>query len=270
MEALLYVLKKLASRLLFPVGLVLGLGALGAGLWLARPRRRIGPALVITAGLFLFALSSPWLSGALLTSLERLAGPYAQPAELQRLGVRQIVVLSGSQRAAGLTPADRCGDSTTLRLLEGIRLWKGLPGATLVLSGGSFHQEEPAARAMAELALQMGVPARSIRQETASWDTQAQARNLADKLGQAPFALVTSASHMFRARRIFQSQGLRPVAAPADFHHSSREQVDFMMYLPQAAGLALAERAIYEYLGIAYFEIGSLLGWAVPAGRENQ
>ncbi len=262
MDTLVFVLKKLVSRLLFPVGLVLVLGLAGVVLWLRKPRRRLGPALVIAAGLILWALATPLVAGCLLAPLERMAGPYAQPQELARLGVRQVVVLAGSQRGAGLSPADRCGDSTTLRVLEGVRLWKGIKGARLVLSGGSFAQGPSAAQAMAALAVQVGVPPGAIRQETTSWDTDDQARILADKLGREPFALVTSASHLPRALRIFRAYGLNPYPAPADFQGAGSGQGSFLALLPQAQGLAVSQRALYEYLGLILWELKSLAGLA--------
>jgi uncharacterized SAM-binding protein YcdF (DUF218 family) len=262
LESLLFVLKKLLSRLLFPLGLVLSLGAAGMLVWLINPRRRLGPALVISAGLLLWAFSAPWVAGGLLAPLERMAGPYAQPQELEKLGVSQIVVLSGSQRSPSLTPADRCGNSTALRVLEGVRLWKQMPGATLVLAGGSFFEREPAAKAMSALAAELGVSQTAMRLETGSWDTGDQAQVLAAKLGKAPFALVTSASHMPRAILIFRAQGLHPLPAPCDFHTAGKPPFSLMDLLPQAHGLALSERAAYEYLGMLFYEIRSLLGLA--------
>lgn len=270
MESFLFVIKKLVSRLLFPVGLVLSMGALGVLLWLTKPKSRLGPGLVITAGLLLWALSTPWLAGSLLSPLERMVGAYAQPQEIKRTGAAFIVVLAGSQRNAGFTPADRCGNSTTLRVLEGVRLWKQMPGSVLLLTGGTFFKETPAAQAMAALAAQLGVPRQAMRLETSSWDTSDQARILAASLGSAPFVLVTSASHMPRALLIFRDQGLRPLPAPCDFHTSANARTNLLDFLPQAGGLALSERAVYEYLGLLYFEAKSLLSQLMGTREDTK
>jgi uncharacterized SAM-binding protein YcdF (DUF218 family) len=259
MESFFFVLKKLASRALFPVGLVLSLGGLGVLVWLAKPKSRLGPGLVIMAGLLLWGLSTPWLAGGLLSPLERMAGVYTQQSAISYADAEIIVVLAGSQRDAGFTPADRCGSSTTLRVLEGVRLWKQMPGSVLLLTGGTFFQQAPAAQAMADLAAQLGVPRQAIRLETTSWDTSDQARILAPALAGAPFVLVTSASHMPRALLIFRAQGLSPLPAPCDFHTATNARTNLLDFLPQAGGLALSERAIYEYLGLLYFEAKSLL-----------
>jgi uncharacterized SAM-binding protein YcdF (DUF218 family) len=260
MDSILFILKKLISRILFPVGLTLSLGIVGVIYWLARPDRRIGPALVIIAGVSLWAFSTPWLASSLITPLEKIAGPYAQPQELALKGIKHIVVLGGSQRNSKLTPADQCGGDTALRVLEGVRLWKGLPGSRLIFAGGSFSSRIPAAEAMAALAEQLGVPRQAMVLETASWDTSDQARILSAKLGQTPFALVTSASHMPRSLLLFKAHGSNPISAPCDFTKFAGTGKGFTLFVPQAWGLSLSERAVYEYLGMLYFELRSVLG----------
>lgn len=260
MESILFILKKLVSRLLFPVGLTLSLGIAGVILWLARPQRRIGPTLVIAAGILFWALSTPWLASSLISPLERMAGPYAQPQELARKGVTHIVVLGGNQRNSKLTPADQCGGDTTLRVLEGVRLWKALPNARLILAGGSFVDEKPAAKAMAALAGQLGVPCQAMQLEAASWDTSDQARLISADLGNAPFALVTSACHLPRSMLLFQAYGSKPIPAPCDFSTFGGTGDELFNFVPQAKGLAISERAVYEYLGLIYFKLRSLLG----------
>jgi uncharacterized SAM-binding protein YcdF (DUF218 family) len=264
MESIFFVLKKILSRMLFPVGLVITLGGLGALLWLAKPKSRLGPCLVIVAGLLLWALSTPWLATSLLSPLERMVGDYAQPGQIKQSGARFIVVLSGGQRSPEFTPADRCGASTTLRVLEGVRLWKQTPQSILLLTGGTFFEEEPTAQAMAALAAQLGVPRDAMRLETGSRDTGDQARVLAPILGKTPFVLVTSASHMPRALLIFHAWGLDPLPAPCDFLTSKNSQTNLLDLLPQAGGLALSERAIYEYLGLLYFQAKALISPIAP------
>jgi uncharacterized SAM-binding protein YcdF (DUF218 family) len=260
MDMFLFILKKVVARILFPIGLCLSLGILGVILWLARPRRRMGPALVVIAGLLLYAFSIPFVAVSLITPLEKIAGAYAQPSELERREIKWIVVLGGGQRNSILTPADQCDGDTTLRVLEGVRLWKGLPGARLVFSGGTLGDEIPTAQAMAALASQLGVPRGSMELEAASWDTSDQARILSAKFGRAPFALVTSASHMFRSLLLFQAHGSRPTPAPCDFSALPGKGIGWFYFIPQAKMLSISERAIYEYIGLLYFKFRSILG----------
>ena len=258
MTAFGFALKKLVGLSLLPVGLVLWLGVIGLILWLARPRRKLGPGLVALALAFLLALSLPVTGWLLLRPLEMAAGAYASPQELEALGVRDIVVLSGGGRQGNLQPGDSLGPETMRRTLEGIRLWRETPGAKLILSGGSYQSvaDEPG-ELMASFAKLLGIPADAITVEGKSWDTGDQARILAPHLKGKPFALVTSASHMPRALFLFRRQGLSPIAAPADFRTPGFEP-GFMDYLPQASGLWGSQTALYEYMGNLWAWLGSL------------
>ncbi|MFZ5586881.1 MAG: YdcF family protein [Thermodesulfobacteriota bacterium] len=266
MEALGFLLKKIISRLFFPVGLVLGLGLAGGLLVWLHPRRRLGPALLLAAWLLLWLLSWPPVSFCLLAGLEDHAGPYADPARLAALGVRQVVVLGGGLGQGELTSADRLNDASLKRLMEGIRLWRELPQASLVLSGGDFSHAIGIGRAMHALALEMGVPAEAICLETESWDTEDEARVLAPRLGREPFALVTSAFHMRRSLTFFRAYGLRPIPAPADFRARSLPR-DHQAWLPNAGALWGSETACYEYLGWWWLNLKALFGRGpAPAG----
>lgn len=266
MAAFWFVFKKILSRLLFPVGQVLLLWLLGAVLWLRRPRSPLGPALLLAAGLLLLFYAMPVTGGFLLHRLEMRNWRYAQPAKLQGQGVRYLVVLSGGQRGGELSKADRLGDTSLLRLLEGVRLWRSLPGSKLVLSGGSFYLQVATGPAMAALARELGVPAADLLVEPASWDTDDQARRLAALLGDRPFVLVTSASHMPRALAIFRSYSLKPLPAPADFRTKGRK-ITVFSFLPQVGGLKASEDALYEYLGLAWLWLKGLVGGPAKGGR---
>lgn len=271
MGALGFILKKIVSRMFFPVGLVLWLGLLGGLLAWRWPRRRLGPGLLLAAWLLLFLLAWPPVSYLLMSALEDQAGPYADPDRLAALGVRQVVVLGGGVGLGDLTAADRLGDASLKRLLEGVRLWRGLSEARLVVSGGAYNDEPGVGRAMGALAQSLGVPAEAIALEEESWDTEDEAQVLAPRLGREPFALVTSAFHMRRSMAIFRAYGTRPVAAPADFRARTAPS-GYQAWLPNAGALWGAEMAIYEHLGWNWLRIKQALGLgpaALPAGSSG-
>lgn len=258
MDGIWFVAKKLISRLVFPVGLVLALGLAGGILRGLRPRSHSGNWLLALAGLLLLLLASPLVSHWLMASLEAQAGDYADPARLAALGVRQVVVLGGGINPGDLTPGDRLGRHSLKRLLEGLRLWRALPGSRLILSGGSY-QGRPEAEALAEVARELGAPEEALVLETASWDSEDQARLLTARLGGEPFALVTSASHLPRCLRLFRAYGGHPQPAPADFQ--ARELVwNYELVMPTAAALAGSEAAFYEYVGLTWLRLRGALG----------
>jgi uncharacterized SAM-binding protein YcdF (DUF218 family) len=183
----------------------------------------------------------------LVRPIENAAGPYADPAALARAGVKYVVVLSGEFREGELTAADRLGCSI-LRLVEGIRLWRGIPGAKLVVTGGlipGLSEDMTIAEALAKAAEDLGVPTDAIELERDSWSTEDQAHAIAQIVGTRPFALVTSAYHLPRAKMLCEFEGLQPISAPADFL-ATRINLGYGAWIPQAAGLGFTEIAVKE------------------------
>jgi uncharacterized SAM-binding protein YcdF (DUF218 family) len=210
-----------------------------------------------------------WL---LLTPIERQAGDYADPAALAAQGVETIVVLGGGVHQGERTAYDRLKSGTTQRVFEAVRLWRQMPGARILLSGGSYEPGLAEAEVMAVLARDLGVPESALELETESWDTGEQAAMLAGRLGQEPFALVTSAFHMRRALALFKAQGLRPCPAPTDFG-TKGSTFSYNTLLPQAGGLSASEAAIYEHMGWTWYRLKAWLGLGsgrdLPRGRPE-
>jgi len=255
-EELLFVSKKILARLFFPVSVALLLGVAGI---ILRCRRGIALFLLSVAILWLLIFSFPITGLMLIRSLESRAGNYADPKALSALGVRHIVVLSSGFREGNLSHADRLG-SSVLRLLEGVRLWKAMPRSKLVLTGGiipGLNTEVSIARAMADLALGLGVPKEAMILESESWTTEDQARLVAPIVGKNSFALVTSGYHMPRSVLIFQREKLCPVKAPCDFF-ARKILVHYDTLIPNADGLRLSQIATQEHL----------VGWWVQLKRH--
>lgn len=257
MGAFLFGLKKLLGILLSPICLVLLLAVAGAVLKKSKRRRKLGTGLIIASFALLFILSLPATGWLLLHPLESSAGDYADPAKLASLGVRDLVVLSGGVMDGDRVQSDRLGFSSLSRVLEGIRLYKALPGSRIIMSGGAPMSQRKAGKAMAALALELGVSKDRLLVEGESWDTQDQALALQEALQNRPFALITSASHMSRAMYLFEKQGLNPIAAPTNFYTREFEN-SFRMFLPQTSGINASKMAIYEYLGHLWVRLKAL------------
>jgi uncharacterized SAM-binding protein YcdF (DUF218 family) len=250
MEWLQFVAKSAIGSALNPVCISLLLCLTGTALWILRPMRRIGLILVLSGSCVLLVMSLPLTGDLLVGSLELKAGPYAEPQDLARDGVSFIVVLGGHLRDGELTPADRVAYSSLVRVMEGIRLWKGLPNSKLVLSGGTYSERKmTTGMGMAILARELGVPQEAIVLESRSWDTSDEARLLKPLLGKNSFALVTSAYHIRRSVLTFKQMGLDPIPAPADFMTKGGFHLSVGTLLPSPKGLDLSQTAIHEYLG---------------------
>jgi uncharacterized SAM-binding protein YcdF (DUF218 family) len=72
---------------------------------------------------------------------------------------------------------------------------------------------------------------------------------VAKAIGQQPFLLVTSASHLPRAMRFFQHQGLKPIPAPANQMAVESPLNPWEKALPSPLWLMHSDRVGYETLG---------------------
>lgn len=267
MQAVCFFAKKIVSTVCYPLGLSLVLLFTGIILWRVQSRSRFGFALTFTGAVLLLVMSFPITGFVLSAALERQAGPYMDPAELTRRGVKFIVVLGAELVTTERTPADRLGNSL-FRVMEGVRLWKGTQGGVLVLSGGSMPCLRSQADAMAGLPLELGIHRDAMILETRAWDTEDEARILSRLVGQEPFALVTSALHIPRAMVHFQTLGLKPIPCPCEFK-TTRPLSSCQWFWPSADALLKSQNAIHEYLGRAWHMLRSSFIHGAESARAS-
>ncbi len=259
---MLFFLKKAVSRLLFPLPLTALLLIVGLVLVWTERRRKLGAALVTAATVLLLLFSTSAFSSAILHPLEDQYPPLG-PAELAALdweNIDTIVVLAGCVVGFPDAPITRqVGGAPLARLVEGIRLYQECPHCTLVLSGGGGCDPDAPVEVLTNyrFATAFGVKGEDIIIERASLDTDDQARILAEMLGEEPFLVVTSASHMPRTMMLLEAQGLHPIAAPTDhatglYGLFSREAFGIESIYPNSEALRNTERALYEYLGLLW------------------
>lgn len=170
--------------------------------------------------------------------------------------IKWIVVLGGGHIAdPEIDPTSRLAGATLVRLIEGIRLYKELPGSKLLLSGGAVYGSTPESAVMADFAQALGVPLHDLVQEAQSRDTADEARIIKDMVQDDRFILVTSASHMPRSMALFQKQGMKPIPAPTSYHTARSSVIGPEAFFPSLHELAKARTAIYEYLGSGWSKI---------------
>jgi uncharacterized SAM-binding protein YcdF (DUF218 family) len=151
--------------------------------------------------------------------------------------------------------SSRLGSPTLHRLLEGVRLWRLLPGSRLLLSGGQGFGHVSEAELMARAAGLMGVAAEHVVLESQSQDTAQQAEFLAPRLAGQRFILVTSALHMPRAMFLFRRQGLDPAPAPTDYQVRLTDTTRYApgWFFPSPYRLNQVQAAWHEYLGLGWY-----------------
>jgi uncharacterized SAM-binding protein YcdF (DUF218 family) len=242
------ILKAAAGALANPL-LLAGILA-AAGLLLLRGSRRRAGAWAIAAGAALGYLASTSLVGnALLAPLEQQY-PEFEPSQV--IGVRDIVVLGSGYEPRDHIPVTGALDPDGLvRIVEGVRLARSLPGGRLVVSGGAPPGSIPAAVGYARLAEELGIQRSAMIVMDRALDTAQEARDIFAVLGRSPFILVTSAYHMPRAMRLMRRAGANPIPAPTgQILHMQRATERFGL-IPGSRGLRKTEAALHEYLGIA-------------------
>jgi uncharacterized SAM-binding protein YcdF (DUF218 family) len=215
---------------------------------------RLGVVIVFIG---LIAVTTPWLPGWMLNYLER----QYQQVQIIDPNVQIIVVLGGGVSEVDAPAIEALNRSSIKRVLEGIRLFKLLPDATLILSGGgSKNANQSVGARMAELITWLNLNKQDhILVELDSINTLDEAKYLKSILKQKPFYLVTSARHMPRSMRIFEHQGMHPIAAPCDYSYFWEDINHGRIYIPNLNNLAYVCGTWHELLGIFWGKIRGFL-----------
>ena len=253
MEDIGFLTKKIISVFLYPMGFATLLLLLAILTLLLKKSRFISTALVSVATLILIIFSLEITSYHLVRSLEDRAGPFQTTAHLEKQGVKYIVVLGGALVEDGGPPAEAWG-SNLLRVMEGVRLSRGIKNSRLVLSGSAIPGRYSHLGSMLELPLEMGISRDAIIALRTPYDTDEGTRELAGFVENQPFGLVTSALHMPRAVKMFERFGTKPIPCPCDFR-TLKEMKYFSELLPKSANLYASALAIHEYIGMLWMDV---------------
>jgi uncharacterized SAM-binding protein YcdF (DUF218 family) len=250
----MFLLKKLISPLFYPLSLCIEILLIGVvGLWISR-KQKTWKAVVSLGVVLLIAFGYGALSDDLLRPLEYRYPPLKSVPE--DFNAKWVVVLGGGHVSDPRLPiTSQIAEASLARLVEGIRLYKSLPGSKLILSGGSGFDPVPNALIMADMAMAIGVEEEEIVLETVSKDTKDEARLVQELVGNDRFVLVTSAYHMPRSVAIFEKLGMRPLPAPTGHWVKEGQKKGPGMFFPSAFSLYKAQRAFHEYLGLAWAKI---------------
>jgi uncharacterized SAM-binding protein YcdF (DUF218 family) len=223
-----------------------------------RRHHRTATISAIAALAWLWLWSTPAASLALRSHIE-FRHPDVPVASMQTADA--IVVLGGS-----VMPPDSPGRFVDLaggadRVWHAARLYKAGKAPLILLSGGSdpAYSVMSEAQAMQVFLRDLGVPDSAMLLEQESRNTHQNAENSARLLHQRGFnriLLVTSALHMERALREFESRGLEVVPAVTDREAGEPPPIPWR-YLPDADSLSASARALKELLGQLVVRMGA-------------
>jgi uncharacterized SAM-binding protein YcdF (DUF218 family) len=253
-------LKKFLAPLFSPLSLCVEMIAGGLLLLCFSRKQRIGKTLV-TCGLILLIISSyEGVSGRILRTLESQYPPINlshmvthRDGGTAEGSVKWIVVLaSGIVGEANLPYQLQISHYSRVRLVEGIRIHRMLPGSKIILTGGIGFDGPPEATTLSRVAEELGVNRSDMVLEVESRDTKDHPLYVREIVHDDPFILVTNAFHMPRAVKLFAKQGLFPIPAPAGQWTPPPQLWSPVNLFPSAAGMRLAELAYHEYMGLTW------------------
>lgn len=238
----MFMLKKIIASFLLPIPI--GIFLLLVSLWfLLKNSYKKAKIFLIFSLLWFLLLSSQIVSDALITPLERSFN-----ALLVTPDVEYIVVLGNCHSSDGsLSITSQLNSTAINRLAEGVRHYNNLRDATLIVSGYSGGDRSSHAMMQEVLAKELGVK-KIIRLDTPR-DTLEEAKEVKKIVGTKEFILVTSASHMPRAVRLFKKEHLNFYPSPTN--HKAVGDIRFE-YFFSASNLKKCELAFHEYLGMLY------------------
>ncbi len=243
----------IATALLPPFSLVL---LLACGLIVQRRHPRLGRSLIVLSTLALYALSTPWVGGVLLKSLE-ISAPL-DPAAWQN--AEAIVVLSGGKL---IDAAEYGSDTLNAISLERLRYAARLHRASklpLLVSGG-----KPSGGTLAEarimqgiLQREYGISARWVEDAArTTWDNARFTAPLLRQRGVRRIVLISHAWHLRRGVPLFEEHGFDVV--PAGIRFSSTRLDSVASLLPTALGLRDSSFALHEWLGIVWYKLRTII-----------
>lgn len=260
-------LKKCIGYLILPVPVTLILLLLAVVLLSSKRHARAGRLLVLVTALGFLLLANKAFSVWLVRPLEmqyaaipELSGPAAMPADLARC--RYIVVLGGGNgNTPGLAAVDLLSTSALGRIVEGVRIARMLPEATLLVSGPAPSRAESHATVLERSAISLGIDRSRIKRIEHARDTEDESLAVRRLAGDAPVAVVTSAWHMPRTMALFRKAGVAAVACPADYSAHSDGVFRWNSLLWDVESLERSTFAIRERVGYLWI---SLRGRAAP------
>ncbi|MDH5464020.1 MAG: YdcF family protein [Thiovulaceae bacterium] len=240
MEYLFY-LKKIIAFFVEPLGLVLLFMFFSWFFWM---RHSLGKAKFFTTLAFLSLLlfSYPPFSNYLVENLEKYY-PTFEKAEKRFTYIH--VLGSGHNDDQSQPLSSQIGSDGMRRVIEGVLIHKRYPTSKLIFTGYEGTTSVATAKINGDLARALGVNQKHIIINIKPKDTHEEALFAKKFIGKRPFILVTSASHMPRAMRLFAALDLHPQAAPTAF---KRKDAPWMS-APSINAFENSQLAVHEYIG---------------------
>jgi uncharacterized SAM-binding protein YcdF (DUF218 family) len=164
-----------------------------------------------------------------------------------------IVVLSG------MLGINEVGDSTYIewgdpdRFFGGIALFKAGKAQKLVFTGGKMpwdKAKKTEGEVLKEYAISNGIPSEKILVTKDVENTAEDAVAVKELIGPTKrIILVTSAFHMYRAKRLFEKEGFSVIPYKVDYKSERNKEITILDFLPSSEYLKITEIGFRELIG---------------------
>ena len=185
------------------------------------------------------------------------------PKTLESIEHHEVAVVLGGMASLTQEPRDRVYFNQSVdRILHTMRLYQLKKIDKIIVTGGSgsiYDQTVKEAIMLRDFLLQNGVAESDLILESESRNTRENALNTSKILGKdyaKKILLVTSASHMRRAKGCFDKVGLESTGFPTSFK-KGKFRPD-MLYTPSAEAMVKWETVLREFTGYLVY---SLMGY---------
>ena len=168
-----------------------------------------------------------------------------------------IVVLSG------MLEINEVGDSTYIewgdpdRFFGGMALFKADKAQKLVFTGGKMpwdKAKKTEGEVLKEYAISNGIPSEKIFVTKDVENTADEAVAVIELISPSKrIILVTSAYHMYRAKRLFEKQGFEVIPFKVDYKSDRNKEVTILDFFPSAENLKITETGIREIVGRLFY-----------------
>jgi uncharacterized SAM-binding protein YcdF (DUF218 family) len=170
-----------------------------------------------------------------------------------------IVVLSG------IITINEVGNATYIewgdpdRCFGGIDLFKARKAQKLIFTGGKmpWHKtNKTEGQILKEYAISNGIPSEKIlvTKEVGNTAEESVAVKVTISRGKR-IILITSAFHMYRAKKLFEKQGFFVIPYKVDYKTNQNKAIRFIDFLPSANNLGQTETGIREIIGRIFYLI---------------
>jgi uncharacterized SAM-binding protein YcdF (DUF218 family) len=243
-----FIFKKWVGALLMPLPLSLMILSLSLLLLFFSKRQRLAKFLTLCSFMLLLIMS-------LLPNVNYLISPLEKqypPLTTAEKSLDYILVLGSSGLYNESLPITGQLSATALsRFSEALRLYYANPNAKIVVSGSGFGDARSHAQLLQQLAIELNIPEDKIIRLDHTKDTDQEALQMSLLIAGKKAALVTSATHMPRAMKLFRIYNQSPIPAPAMYLAKNNEaDLSAYTYIPSAYQLYKSEIAMHEYLGL--------------------